>query len=149
MDKFKSAIFVRDMSVDVDDNDRPIGLNMTHDLFGNDQDEVPPDELYIDTAAWGWWDGGLAKLLRTSPTECGRVVPIYFRGAAMFDNADDAKNDYLMDPLQEVYRVKQVTEDQHLPFGMIIPTFAVTDYADQSKNPLIRVTIILWWHELT
>lgn len=158
MDKFKSAIFVRDILSDMDGN--TFVQQISHDLVNNDPlvegSISDDDELYIDTQAWGWWDGGLAIMLTGIRELRPKNNDMYFRGAAMFENLDDAKNDYLMDPLQEVYRVKQVTEDQHVPFGVVIPKWVSKcqpgcDASDARSYrwELVSVTIILWWQELT
>jgi hypothetical protein len=148
MDKFNSAVFYREMLVDADQ--RYI-TDLDYDLYGSDGD--PPPELDVNTEAWGWWDGGLARIMADLPNR----GTLYFRGHALFDNPDDAKNDYLMNP--EVERVDQVAfaagafapEPSHVPWGMVIPhwhdTLRREGFGEGQRYELRAVTIILFWQE--
>lgn len=104
----------------------------------------------FDIEGWGWTDGGLERILIKQG--CGPILPspLFFRGAALFSNFDDAKNDYLMAPMYENCTGSEQSEDTHVPFGMVIPAYrdnvtALQPYTTQ--RVLTHVTIILYWQE--
>lgn len=159
MDYFKSVILNRDVLSDIDGH--TLVENLSHDLVGNDDpqmnilvDGLDKDDLVIDTMAWGWWDGGLHKLLKLQHER--PVAPreaLFFRGAALFGNFDDAKNDYLMDPMVEIVDHSaglndgnEPTSEHHIPFGMVIPHWEVGRMIE--FDILKSVTIILFWQSL-
>lgn len=160
MDYFKSVVLNRDVLSDIDGH--ALVENLSHDLVGNDDpqmnilvDGLDEDELYIDTQSWGWWDGGLHKLLRQRAFGQEKHDPMYFRGAALFHSFDDAKNDYLMNPEMEAYTERQVTEEQHIPFGMVVPQWRNLTHEEMRgreqhdhRDKLVSVTIILFWQDL-
>ncbi len=106
------------------------------------------DNILFDAGSLGWGDGGLERAL-------GHVLsrgPMYFRGHALFDNPDDAKNDYLMNPEMhddckvEVYGDVQ---DDHIPWGMVIPNWSISHdtIIEDGRHTLNYVTILLFWQE--
>jgi hypothetical protein len=126
------------------------------------------DELVVDTVAYGWHDGGMERALRQySGGRTDNTSPLFFRGHALFNNIDDAKNDYLMEPEVETPRGLTAEEQEqaglpnddyekkHVPFGMIMPHWRDKTHeelrAQEQHDPreeLVGVTLILWWQEL-
>jgi len=160
VDYFKSVILNREVLSDIDGH--ALVENLSHDLVGNDDpqmnilvDGMDNDDLHIDTQAWGWWDGGLHRIMSDKRSVMmGMDNALYFRGAAMFGSFDDAKNDYLMTP--ELLGDDEVKEscEGHVPFGMVIP-----QWNERGENIgvgtvevwvpiLVSVTIILFWQPL-
>lgn len=133
MDEFKSAIFYC-----------PV---VDGDIQGEEIDGFDQDEIYVDTHGFGWWNGGLARLLLDIHEQGGHAM--YFRGHALFDNIDDAKNMYLCEPEPTIREESDAPVVQHHPFGMVIPVWDTRRRMSLDPIKLVSVTVILFWQELS
>lgn len=143
MDGFKSIIFhTQDMTFDFD-----VG-----GITSFEGAEVDTFDIHVDAEAYGWNHGGMQRILYN---RSAWASPLYFRGFAMFDNIDDAKNDYLMEPRGDaVDDGYEGFTEQHIPFGMVIPTWRPLTHEEQrgreqhdARSTLVSVTIIFFWQD--
>lgn len=139
MDDFKSYVeYVEPIVGDV----FPID-HITCDSF------VADDGIDFQPLDLAWGDGGITRIMRDVQRKFGDSGILYFRGAALFDNFDDAKNEYLNNPVVDTGGCG-VYQDAHQPFGMVIPRWRDAGFGAEQheyRDRLAAITVILMWQE--